>query len=310
MHGVERILCCGFTPCLQRTLEFEALVPGEVNRVRQLHVHTGGKQVNAARVIATLGGRPLMTGFCGGPDGVRLKNLLCDEGLDFVFTETAGNTRTCQTLIDRRGGAVTELVEESAGLDAVDWLAFEKDFGTALEECRYAAMSGTLPPGAPADMYARLIRHARERGIQVVLDTHLDPLLKALHEQPLLVKLNAEELRRTTGEKPDTGAVLLLQSGARNVLVTDGAKAVMLFSEQGSWRIRPPKVNCLNPIGSGDALGGGIMLALMRGAGLPEAVRFGVACAAAQTETLLSGTVVPERVAELSEKTEIEKERR
>ena len=54
-----------------------------------------------------------------------------------------------------------------------------------------------------------------------------------------------------------------------------------------------------NPIGAGDALVGGLALALERGEPFAAAVALGMACGAASVETDVAGVVVPARVAEL-----------
>ena len=54
-----------------------------------------------------------------------------------------------------------------------------------------------------------------------------------------------------------------------------------------------------NPIGAGDALVGGLALALERGEPFAAAVSAGMACGAASVETDVAGVVVPARVAEL-----------
>jgi fructose-1-phosphate kinase PfkB-like protein len=54
-----------------------------------------------------------------------------------------------------------------------------------------------------------------------------------------------------------------------------------------------------NPIGAGDALAGGLALALERGESFADAVAAGMACGAASVETDTAGVVVPARVAAL-----------
>ena len=61
--------------------------------------------------------------------------------------------------------------------------------------------------------------------------------------------------------------------------------------------MRVPEVR--NPVGAGDALVGGLVVALQDGRALDEAVRFGAAVAAASVERPVPGEVVAERVSEL-----------
>jgi len=64
--------------------------------------------------------------------------------------------------------------------------------------------------------------------------------------------------------------------------VSFGAGGAVLGDEDGRrWRYRPPAVEVAGPIGSGDSLTAGTLARLARGAEMPEAVAFGIACAAA-----------------------------
>jgi len=58
-------------------------------------------------------------------------------------------------------------------------------------------------------------------------------------------------------------------------------------------------VTSRNPIGAGDSLLAGAVLARERGAGWSDAVRFGMATAASSVENSGAGVVDPARVAEL-----------
>ena len=63
------ILSVGGTPAMQRTLRFESLAPGGVNRAYEAHVTAAGKAVNVAQTVATLGGEALLVTFLGGDPG-------------------------------------------------------------------------------------------------------------------------------------------------------------------------------------------------------------------------------------------------
>jgi 1-phosphofructokinase family hexose kinase len=290
MKNDKYILCGGLTPALQRTLEFDRLRTGEVNRAGKVTLSAGGKQVNTARMVQQLGTAARLTGFCGGPDGDRLRALLQDETLDFRPVPTAGNTRTCQTLIDRSSGTVTELVEEAAALESADWNRFETLFHSLTEDAGLICFSGTLPPGAPDDFIRRMLRQV---SAPCIIDSHRRPLLEALEVRPRLVKLNREELLRTCDAAQPIDALRALTAlGAQAVLMTDGANPALLLDAQHPGElleISPPAIEVVNPIGSGDAVTAGIAVALYRGDPLAEAVRFGMACGAAQTLTPQAG---------------------
>lgn len=83
----------------------------------------------------------------------------------------------------------------------------------------------------------------------------------------------------------------LARRGARWVLVSQGRGAAWLLGEGAVHRIQPPRVEVMNPIGSGDCLAGGIAWAMASCAEPLEAIRWGIAAAAENATSLLPGDI-------------------
>ena len=49
---------------------------------------------------------------------------------------------------------------------------------------RWVVLSGSLPPGVPADFYATLVRSLRPLGVKVAVDTSDEPLLALVDNFP------------------------------------------------------------------------------------------------------------------------------
>lgn len=291
-----KTLCCGIFPALQRTLELKSLKPGAVNRVCSVTLSVGGKATNAARVLKTLGGDPLLFGFAGGNNGAAIKRLLDAEGIAHAFVETGAETRTSQTLLADDAHDFTELVEEGPELAAADWKNLLKRFQAAEKES--VIISGTLPVHAPQEIYAELIQAAQ--GKPLILDTSGKPLLAALELQPSLVKINAAELLKTMNSTDiEDAAWEMLAHGAGAVGVTHGAKNALLVTREETVRFSIPKVDVVSTLGSGDSVNAGIAFALQKGSSLKEAFVFGLACGASNAMNRLPGVVTPEQIARL-----------
>src|SRR5678815_4464903 len=104
------ILCITPNPAIDRTLLVPNLTLGNVQRAQQTIVAAGGKGLNVARAIRTLGGEAVAMGFAGGHAGRLLGDLAQAEGLDSSWTWTNSETRTCTILI-RQDGDATEIDE-------------------------------------------------------------------------------------------------------------------------------------------------------------------------------------------------------
>lgn len=300
------ILCVGLTPCLQRTLVFSRLIPGEVNRAQSVTETASGKATNVARVIRALGGRSLLIGFVGGDTGKRFVKHLKEDGLEYAFAETNAVTRICQTLIDESSGQVTELVEEAALPVADERETLRAIYREALENASLVVISGSPPPGYDADVYRDLIEAAHERNCRVLLDSQKLPLEKAIPARPWMIKINHAEFETTVDRKLASENELraaadeLIKQGVQHLVVTRGAESVRLFSRDLSSRFEPPKIKAINPIGSGDSMAAGIAYAIVRGEPLESAIQEGIACGAANALTATPGVVDPEMVSRMA----------
>ncbi len=300
------ILCVGLTPTVQRTLFFDEFTPGAVNRARQTLVTASGKAVNAARVVSLLGGDVTLVQLLGGASGRFVANELGAQGvaMDNVFARDDAPTRTCTTLLAGSGdnAAATELVEEAPPVYESDVERVKQAVYRLLPGARALCLSGSFPPQTPPALYRDLASAAMEAGVPVLVDAQRAPLREALAAQPLLVKPNRDEALATLDLPPSGDATedarravrALTDAGAQWALVSLGRDGSLLGGRDNEtvWRITPPAVNAVNPIGSGDSLAAGTLYAhtVLR-LSLPEAVVYGTACAAANCLTPTSGVL-------------------
>ncbi len=294
-----KILCCGFFPALQRTIEYASFRPYEVNRARKVSVAASGKVTNTARVLNILGADPLMLSFAGGGNGDTLRDLLEQEELPFKLIETKTETRICQTLLADDHDGCTELVENSPPLSAGEWKSLVKTFAQLQGDFDRIVFSGNLPPHAPQDIYAELISLAD--GKKVLIDNYGTSLLATLEHRPAVVKINAEELRNTfkSSAPIEELAEELMSLGAGAVGITQGKAQAMLFQPSSSYTFQIPQIKALNPIGSGDSVSAGTAYALAKGHSLVEAFVFGLACGTSNAMNIEPGVVKLDQIAEL-----------
>ena len=173
--------------------------------------------------------------------------------------------------------------------------------------------SGSLPPGAPADGYARLTARARDAGVQAVVDAAGLVLEAALKARPDAVVPNlaeaegvlfgradeAVEASPDARERALAAAQALVHRGARAAVVTAAAAgAAVAWDGEPVW-LPAPRVSVRNPIGAGDVLTSGLAAALERGASVLDAAREGVAAAAASVEAPKAGDLDVRRMQEL-----------
>lgn len=301
------VVCLGLMPALQRTLVFRHVELGEVNRAVECHQTAGGKAVNLAVALATLGTPARVTGFNGGATGRFVAAYVRARGIHPSFTPLAGPTRSCTTVIDAGAGVSTELIEEGPEPDAAAWTAFVSRNRRLATQARLLAISGTLPPGMDEDFYTPFVQVATAANVPVVIDSHSGGLLRILPYGPLLVKLNVRELEKTCGTAcADETAILdaaerLRAEGANWVWVTQGGNPAYLIGACGAMRYDLPAIPVNNPIGSGDCAAAGFIHAWLANADrVADAVRTGLGCGMANALTRVPAQFDPEQAVRLA----------
>jgi len=307
IDSLKPIICCGFTPCVQRIIEFSCLEKDRVNRALRVTICIGGKGANTARMATQLGAAAELIGFAGGANGIRLEEMLNQESVSFRHVITEAETRICQTLVEVGNPGTTELVEEMPPLTPHDWSRMIALFESLNLSGAVVPLSGKLPVGAPVNAYAQLSKMVAEQGGKVILDAPGKPLLLALEHKPFIVKINEIELLETFGgDDLMTACREMLQRGAQSVLITRGSRTAFFVDKSRSLELFPPRIEAVNPVGSGDAVTAGMAVELSRGKDMSEAIITGMACGAANALNLLSGMLNLEDVERLRSAVRVE----
>ncbi|WP_092528434.1 1-phosphofructokinase family hexose kinase [Amycolatopsis arida] len=273
---------------LDVTYTVHRLVPGEVHRVREARHRAGGKGVNVARVLHTLGVPTRAIGTAGGADGAAVATELRRAGIPHELVPVAGPTRRTVTLVSAVDNQATLVNEPGAELAAAEWDRLLAAVRSHVDDAAVLVCSGSLPPGAPVDGYAVLLALAPR--IPTVLDTAGPALLAALPARPTVVKPNVDELRAATGvTDPPAAARALRRAGAGAVVVSRGAAGLLAVTGEGTWSVRPSAPLAGNATGAGDAAVAGIAMELAAGARWPDVLRRAAATSAAAVLGPLAG---------------------
>ena len=309
------VLIAGPNLTIDRTLTGAALRPGEVLRFAA-RASPGGKGVNVARGAQALGAGALLVALLPGHTGAAVGALIGEEGIALLGVPCGGEVRSTAVVLEPDGRS-TVLNEQGPEVRPSEWTAYEAAVAGALGPHRALLCSGSLPPGAPPDGYARLTALARERGVTAIVDAAGPAVAAALAAAPDLVTPNLAEAEAALGHgdgaepvdvppdarpRAEAAAAALCARGARAAVVTAAAAGAALATAAGDTTWLPaPAVAVRNPIGAGDALLAGLAAALERGEPLPRAARAGMAAAGACVEDERAGRLDAARAAALLE---------
>ncbi|MEV4415122.1 1-phosphofructokinase family hexose kinase [Catellatospora sp. NPDC049609] len=293
------ILTVTLNPALDVTYETDSLRRHGTHRVATVAEHAGGKGVNVARVLHTLGAPVRATGLAGGATGAHLRDLLGNAGIAEAFLPIAADTRRTVVVTDPAGA--TGFWEPGPRVGAQEWAAFQAHYAGLLDGVKVVVLSGSLPAGVPADAYATLLSIAHAAGAATILDTDGEPLRNALRQRPGLVKPNTEELHSATGLAVDTPAAAhaaasaLRALGARDVVASLGAAGLIGLYGTRTGQAKLPHPLTGNPTGAGDACVAALALGELSDQPWPARLADAVALSAAAVLAPVAGTIAPEQ---------------
>ena len=190
----------GANAARQKTLHFEKLLPGEVNRACKMSEIASGKGINFCRAAGNWGkARGVVIQFAGGDNGKFLVDSLKNENLENCTVNCAAPLRCCITCIDQGSGMTTELIEPSGAATANECNEFVRLFNDQLPSASGVAICGSLPDGTDPALYVKAALLAAKYKALLLIDAcrDLDEVFAA--GAAIVLKINKEELEKLSG---------------------------------------------------------------------------------------------------------------
>lgn len=289
---MTEIVTVTLNPAVDVATSVEQIIDTRKLRCSAAQRDPGGGGINVARVVQRLGGNCVALYLHGGATGQVLQQLLDAEHVAGQGVEITGETRENFSVQETSTGREYRFVMPGPTLAESDLQRCIDQINALGAPPRYLVMSGSLPPGAPVDSYARIARSTCEPGTRVVLDTSGPALAAALDAGVWLVKPSLNELRSLTGQplasEPEwlAAAEEIVRDGRTQIVaLTLGERGAVLVTAERFLRATGLPVQVSSSIGAGDSFVAAMVWALNRDASLDEAFHYGVAAASA---TLLS----------------------
>jgi 1-phosphofructokinase/tagatose 6-phosphate kinase len=315
------IITVTLNTAIDKTLSVPNFRLGRRHRTVEQTTMPGGKGVNVARVLKSLGAPVIATGLAGGATGTRIVDQLTQLSVLTDFVRIREESRTNTAVIDPTTGEQTEINERGPKVTPHEVELFVDKLLYLAKGASMCVFAGSLPRDVDTDIYAFLIRELRRLNVTTMVDTDGDPLRRAVRSEPDVISPNVLEAEELVGhefndDEDRTYAVReICELGAREAIMTmnDGCFARMLpgdgSSEPSLYRVRV-RGGAIEPratVGSGDAFLAGFVASRYQGKSVEDSLAFGVACGAESTQHLGAGLVDPERVDRLLGEVEVER---
>lgn len=194
------ILTLTLNPAIDLTISTNRIVYDDRTYILEEQEYAGGKGINAAQVIYAYHGEVHAIAPIGGATGQRLAHLLAAAQIPVTLIPVSGETRRNLAITDQQG-LMIKLDHPGETLSDEELQRIEDAVREHLPHAEWLMLNGSLPPKAPPEFYARLIRLAREHGVSTTLDSSGDALLAGLEAGPSLAKPNRPEAERLLDRK-------------------------------------------------------------------------------------------------------------
>ena len=254
----------------------------------------GGKGVNIALGLESLGASVLAMGIAGGYPGRVLVEALHESNLSTNFIFAEADTRTNIFVIDPTNRTLTEISEAGPPLAPEDQQLFVNAYQRMLRQSKAIVLAGSLPVGASPDLYGTLLGLAHRGNLRSVLHCApalLEPLLSAGAH---LICPDMRSTHRFRGTLVDSvsdfsaaGRVLLSEQESTELVVfLNRIENVVAVGREQTVICRPRDLHIESMLGYADSLLAGLIFSLHRGHDLPTAAHYGCAAGLASVESM------------------------
>ena len=293
------IITVTLNAAIDKTLAVPNFRLGRRHRAVEQTAMAGGKGVNVARALKSLGQPVIATGIAGGPTGTRIIEHLTEDGILNDFVRIREESRTSTAVVDPTSGEQTEINEHGPHVSEQELELFVDKLLYLAKGADICVFAGSLPRGVPPELYARLVGEMRRLGVTVVLDAEGEPLRLATRAAPDVVSPNELEAEELVGyefaddDDRQRGIGELVELGAREAIMTlpDGCLALLGHDAPRLYRATLEPLEPVSSVGSGDAFLAGYVAARYGGREPEGCLRFGVACGAESTQHFGAGVL-------------------
>jgi 1-phosphofructokinase family hexose kinase len=281
---------------------------GRRHRTVQQTTMPGGKGVNVARTLKTLGLPVIATGFAGGATGTRIVDQLTAESILNDFVRIREESRTNTAVQDPTTLEMTEINERGPEVSPAELELFRDKLLYLAGGASMVVFAGSLPRGVDTTVYGELVRELQDKGVETIVDADGEPLRHAVRAHPDVISPNVLEAEELVGHEfnDDEDRLRAVQEmvaqGAREAIMTlpDGCVASVLEDGQHVlYRVHIEPQEPVAVVGAGDAFLAGFVACRYRGQAPEHCLRYGVACGAESITRLGAGLVDPAKVEQL-----------
>lgn len=291
----SEILTITLKPAVDYATSTERVTAGPKLYCRSPRIDPGGGGVNVARTIVKLGGSVKAFVVVGGPMGDRLLDLLAQESVPVLECRVSAGTSYSLAITDEKTAEQFRFSLPGERLTEHEGTMLLDQISCAVPANGLVVLSGGAANGL-ADNYSQEVQDVvSRRNGRLVVDTSKAPLLRLIDAPvaPLdVLRLDRSEIEKAVAKPIQSISAnlafteeLVRRGVARIVVTGHGAEGSVMVAGTEKFFCHAPNVPVRSKIGAGDALVGAFTFSLSRGNPPEQALKWGVAAAAATVGT-------------------------
>ena len=225
-----------FNPSLDYIVSVDDFKLGLTNRTSSELMLPGGKGINVSIVLKNLGIESTALGFMAGFTGKEIARRLEEDGVTSDFIQIEEGISRINLKLKSIDGTEINGSGPEIPKDKVEELM---DRLNTMKEGDILFLAGSIPASMPDDIYSRIMKELKDKGVMIVVDATRDLLMNVLKYHPFLIKPNNHELGEIFGVTLKTREEVipygrkLQEKGARNVLISMAGEGAVLIAENG-----------------------------------------------------------------------------
>jgi len=281
------VITLTLNPAIDRTIKVDEINDKDVTRVQKTLRDAAGKGINVSKVVASLGGSTICTGFLAGENGKYINDTLTKLGISTDFVWVDGETRENIKIQETTKNNVIEINEKGPNIEQEDLESIKQKLDTLLKRGDILVISGSVPTGVPINFYHDIIMKYNDLGVITILDTSLELLKQNLSANPKIIKPNLYELSKLVQKELETEkdiikeARQLCDQGINEVIVSLGKDGSLYVNKEQVYKVTVPIIKVESTVGAGDSFVAGLSFAIEQGYEITKKLKFASSVASA-----------------------------
>lgn len=255
------ILTITLNPCLDTTIITNNFKLNYTNKYNTKVENLGGKGINVSSALKNIGTDSKCITLNFSDDNFISKEL-SNRGLEYKLITVEGKLRNNIKIFDNSTKQMTEInqltnIENISTIDNI--IKQIKEEIDKLSSNDILVLSGSVPNGFASDIYAKLIRYAKNQGVFVCLDSSGDLLKEGIKEKPNMIKPNKDELQQILNKNLNSIDEILSELEKLNnfgidyVCLSMGEDGAIMYSNNGVYIANSLSVEVKSLQGAGDS---------------------------------------------------------